>query len=390
MHRAGYGVHGIDPFIDDIPANLAGLERFRWHRDYGGIGDCDVITICVATPLNEDETPDLSFLKSAVGGVADNFGRRDAGWRVPKLLILESTSFPGTTNELVRPLLERAGLSLGSEYYLAYAPERVDPGSSGHGIEGIPRVVGGSDSASGDLAEAFYVSVGFEVHRVSTPEAAEMCKLLENVFRAVNIALVNEMSLLCRRMGVDIWEVVEAAATKPFGFMSFEPGPGMGGHCIPVDPFYLAWRAKQFDFNPEFIELAGKTNRRMPYHVVEWISEQLNARGLSTEGSRILLVGVAYKEDVKDTRESPALKIIDLLASQGAQVRYHDPHVPTVEVGGRQYRSEELSRDTLDACDCIVILTNHSGMDIELLKSAGVPIVDTRNALRKGMHRGSP
>ena len=384
IHEKGFRVEGIDAYTESPPPELDRLERFAFHDGFGVIEECDVVTICVPTPLTENQTPDLSFVEAAVVGVATNFG--DAARRAdhPKLVVLESTTYPGTTTEVVKPGLEAFGLSLGEDFFLAHAPERVDPGQTGHRVEEIPRVVGGSDTDSGELAEAFYRVLVGRVHRVSRPEVAEMSKLLENVFRAVNIALVNEISLLCRRMGVDVWEVTDAAATKPFGFMPFRPGPGMGGHCIPVDPFYLAWRAKQFGFYPEFIELAGKINRQMPFHVVSWIAEALNEKGLSVRDSRILVIGVTYKEDVTDLRESPALRVIELLEERGADVAYHDSHVPSMEVGGRKYSSVELSEETLIACDCVVILTAHSDLDKDLVATHGGTVVDTRNALGRG------
>ncbi|MBM3301795.1 MAG: nucleotide sugar dehydrogenase, partial [Deltaproteobacteria bacterium] len=266
---------------------------------------------------------------------------------------------------------------------VAYAPERVDPGKGKVAYADIPRVVGGIDHDSSELAALFYKQLVTSVHMVSTPEAAEISKLLENIFRAVNIALVNEMSLLCRRMEIDIWEVVEAAATKPFGFMSFKPGPGLGGHCIPVDPFYLAWKAKQYDFYPEFIELAGKINRSMPFHVAQWVADTLNNAGRSIQGSNILVIGVTYKEDVADTRESPAIKVIELLHGGGAHVSYHDPYVPRIIVNGCEHNSVPLEIATIDESDCIVILTGHSEVAFDLIETAQVPVLDTRNVLRE-------
>lgn len=384
IHGAGFAVEGIDSFMEEAPPELSILERFHFHRDYGAVRECDVIVICVPTPLTEDETPDLSHLEDATDNISAQLAGAKAGEIGPKLVILESTSYPGTTREVLVPRLEASGLVPGSDLFVAYAPERIDPGPAGssrYSYDEIPRVIGGYDSASGDLATAFYRKLGCRVHRVSAPEMAEMSKLLENVFRAVNIALVNEISLLCREMGIDIWEVVEAAATKPFGFMPFRPGPGMGGHCIPVDPFYLAWRARQYDFNPAFIELAGKINRDMPHHVVVWIEEALAERGGSIEGSRVMVVGVAYKEDVADTRESPALKVIGLLADSGADVTYHDSHVDSIEVDGRRHFSIDMTREALERADCVVILCAHSDLDRELIKSIDVPVVDVRNAL---------
>ena len=376
MLEAGFPVVGIDKYAG--PERIADLaERgLDVRSDFTPVADSDVIVICVPTPLGEGQQPDTSYVEEASRDVAAAFG--DGGSE--KLVVLESTSYPGTTRELVLPLMEAEGLRLGDRLYLAYSPERVDPGT-GRDYQSIPRLVGGLDDRSAKLAEAFYRNLVGEVKLVSCPEAAEMAKLLENIFRAVNIALVNELSLLCRRMGINIWEVVEAAATKPFGFMSFRPGPGMGGHCIPVDPFFLSWKAREYDFYPEFIELAGKINRNMPYEVADWVSEALNASGKSVKGARILVVGVAYKEDVGDTRESPALKVIELLAKVGADVHYHDHMVPSVRIDGVDYVSEELDRAKVEAFDCVVILTAHTDLNRDLFRGLDVPVVDTRNAI---------
>ncbi|MCG2796678.1 MAG: nucleotide sugar dehydrogenase [Actinomycetia bacterium] len=377
LRDAGFPVAGIDKYVGDDKKKEIEAEGIPVTRGFSIVSESDIVVICVPTPLTPDQNPDLSFIREATVEVAKNFGGGDS----QKLVVLESTSYPGTTREEMLPLFEREGLRLGERLLLAYAPERISPGAAGSALEKIPRVVGGLDEESGRVALAFYRRIVDSVTLVSKPEVAEMTKMLENIFRAVNIALVNEMSLLCRRMDIDIWEVVEAAATKPFGFMSFRPGPGLGGHCIPVDPFYLAWKAKQYDFYPEFIELAGKTNRGMPLHVVDWVVEALNGGGKSVKGSRVLVIGVAYKEDVADTRESPALKVIDLLARRGAEVVFHDSYIDTVEVGGREYRSRKLSPEMISECDCLVIVTAHSDLDLELIASSGVPVVDTRNAL---------
>jgi UDP-N-acetyl-D-glucosamine dehydrogenase len=374
---AGFTAVGIDPFLQAPPRELEGIEGFEMSSDFAPVSECDVIAICVPTPLTENEVPDLSAVTAAVIGVAGALGP-GVGSERARLVVLESTTYPGTTREMVLPNLEAAGQKEGRDFFLAYAPERVDPGRD---TSKIPRVVGGIGREATELACAFYEALGSLVHPVETPEAAEMSKLLENVFRAVNIALVNEMSLLCRRMDIDIWEVVEAAATKPFGFMSFQPGPGMGGHCIPVDPFYLSWRARQFDFYPEYIELAGKINRNMPRHVVEWVGDALGTIGKGINGSRVLVVGVAYKEDVSDVRESPALKVIEILEKKGARVSYHDTFVPEIEVAGNNHASVPLSGDSLGSYDCILLMTAHSDLPRELISAAGVPVVDTRNAL---------
>jgi UDP-N-acetyl-D-glucosamine dehydrogenase len=374
--EAGYRVKGIDKYLDG-----KGLEDVRAagidvSNDFSPVGECDVVLICVPTPLAEGQLPDMSFIREAAGDIASNIEKGK-----PTLVVLESTSYPGTTREVVLPILEEKGLRPGEDFHLAFAPERVDPGTSPLAYEKIPRVVGGLDEAAGRAAEAFYEALVGSVHRVSTPEVAEMSKLLENIFRAVNIALVNEMALLCRRMDIDIWEVVQAAGTKPFGFMSFKPGPGMGGHCIPVDPFYLAWRARQYDFYPEFIELAGKINRSMPYHIAEWVVDALNELGMSLSSARVLVIGVAYKENISDTRESPALKIIEILAGRGADVIYHDPFVESVTVGGQEYRSVDFDGKALEESDCILIVTAQPGIDYEAIKASGKPVVDTRNIL---------
>lgn len=372
--EAGYTVKGIDKYLTGDSLTAVRDQGIEVAADFTPVKDCDVLLICVPTPLTEGQLPDTSFIREATLDIAGNLQSGKA-----TLIVLESTSYPGTTREVVLPILEEGGFSQGGDFYLAFAPERVDPGTDKLSYRAISRVVGGLDEDSGHLAATFYGTLVDEVHQVSTPEVAEMSKLLENIFRAVNIALVNEMALLCKRMDIDIWEVVEAAATKPFGFMSFKPGPGLGGHCIPVDPFYLAWKAKQHDFYPEFIELAGKINRAMPFHVAEWVSEELNACGESVKSSRILVVGVAYKEG--DTRESPALKIIEVLAGRGADVIYHDPFVESVIVGGREYRSVDIDGKALEESDCILIVTAHTGIDYEAIKASGKPVVDTRNVL---------
>lgn len=378
----GYAVHGIDKYL--APERRAEIEAagITTSEGYDGLESCDLALICVPTPLAEGQLPDISYVTDAVEEIAAHCNDGEM------LVVLESTTYPGTTREVVLPLLERAGKRPGEGLYLAYAPERVDPGEGRADYDEIPRVVGGIDQESGRLAAAFYGKLVSSVKLVATPEVAEMSKLLENIFRAVNIALVNEMSLLCRRMGIDVWDVVGAAATKPFGFMSFKPGPGLGGHCIPVDPFYLAWRAKQYDFYPEFIELAGKVNRSMPFHVAQWVAEALNDAGRSMKGARVLALGVTYKEDVPDTRESPSLKVIELLAERGADVAYHDPYVPGIEIAGRRYHSVPLDAKTVGEADCVVLLTAHSTLDLGLIASAGVPVVDTRNVLERPQGQG--
>lgn len=381
--EAGYPVVGIDKYLTESRRSEIESRGIPCVPGYSPLDQADVALICVPTPLKESQQPDISYVKDAAREIAEHYGNGKI------LVVLESTTYPGTTREELLPLLETSGKKLGEGLFLAYAPERVDPGEGKALYADIPRVVGGMNPESGRLASVFYQRLVTSVKQVSTPEAAEMSKLLENIFRAVNIALVNEMSLLCRRMGIDIWEVVDAAASKPFGFMSFKPGPGLGGHCIPVDPFYLAWKAKQYDFYPEFIELAGKVNRSMPFHVTQWISECLNGEGKSLQGSDVLVLGITYKEDVADIRESPALKVIELLARHGSAVTYHDPLVEQVGIDGIDYRSVPFDREAADRADCLVILTPHSSIDLGIVEASSTPVVDTRNALGMGSGIGS-
>ncbi|MBA3567705.1 MAG: nucleotide sugar dehydrogenase, partial [Actinobacteria bacterium] len=330
------------------------------------------ILIALPTPLSRQREPDLRILVSAAEEIAKRL-------RSGHLVVLESTTYPGTTREQVLPVLEAgSGLTAGTDFYLAFSPERVDPGRDDWTTKTVPKVVGGIDQASTDAAAAFYAAAIDTVHRVSSPEAAELTKLLENIFRSVNIALVNELAQLCDRMGIDVWEVVEAAATKPFGFMSFKPGPGLGGHCIPIDPFYLTWKAREYGFYTEFIELAGKVNESMPYFCRSVVSQALNhSLQLSLSGSRILVLGVAYKPNISDTRESPAIKLIGLLEAAGSDVAYHDPHVPSFRENGITMTSSPLDPASYD---CVVVVTDHSGIDYERLVEDSKLVVDLRNA----------
>src|SRR5919198_2357077 len=314
---------------------------------------CDAVLVCVPTPLTPNRELDLGPLVNATRALADVLQR-------DQLIVLESTTYPGTTRERMAPILEESGLVAGRDFFLAYSPERVDPGRTDFTLRNTPKVLAGLTEACGDRAEALYREVCDEIVRVSSPEAAELTKLLENIFRSVNIAMVNEIAMLTDRMGIDIWEVVDAAATKPYGFMRFDPGPGMGGHCLPVDPFYLSWRAREFDMTAEFIELAGKVNQNMPYHCVAKIERVLNDASKPVRGSRIAIFGVSYKAGVGDMRESPALKIIEVLTGLGADIAYHDPHVP--ELGDHGLRSSAYD-DALDGTDLAVIVTAHPGVD---------------------------
>ena len=365
-----------ESYVEDVPSNVLRAfvadDRIAATTDYDVLREVGAILISLPTPLSRQREPDLAILLAATKQIAE---RLQPG----QLVVLESTTYPGTTREQLLPVLEAgSGLRAGSDFKLAFSPERVDPGSSDWSTKTVPKVVGGVDEASTEAAAALYGSVIDEVHRVSSPEAAELTKLLENIFRSVNIALVNELAQLCERMGIDVWEVIEAAATKPFGFMSFRPGPGLGGHCIPVDPFYLTWKAREYGFYTEFIELAGKVNESMPYFCRSLVSQALNhARERSLKGSRILVLGVAYKPNISDMRESPAIKLIALLQNAGAQVAYHDPHVPEFRENGVALSSSPLEPG---AYDCVVVVTDHAGIDYDAVVEQAQLVVDLRNA----------
>jgi UDP-N-acetyl-D-glucosamine dehydrogenase len=366
------GINRGESHIEDVPAEALKplVERglVRATTDYDELRDADAILIALATPLTKQREPDLSIVTAAVRDIAERLQKG-------QLVVLESTTYPGTTREVVQPILEEiSGLEAGPDFHLAFSPERVDPGNERWSTKTVPKIVGGIDEESTRRAAELYGSVVDTVHAVSSPEAAELTKLLENIFRSVNIALVNELAQLCERMGIDVWEVVDAAATKPFGFMSFKPGPGLGGHCIPVDPFYLTWKAREYGFYTEFIELAGKVNEGMPYHCRSLISQALNhGAHKSLSSSKVLVLGVAYKSDISDVRESPALKVIQLLENAGADVSYHDPHVPSLD--GKDSVPLEPA-----AFDCVAILTAHSSVDHEQVVRDANVVVDFRNA----------
>jgi UDP-N-acetyl-D-glucosamine dehydrogenase len=357
-------------YIEDVSdAALAEVRgRLRVTNAYAPLADAEAVLIAVPTPLSANREPDLAHLLECA---------RELGTVLlpGQLVVLESTTYPGTTRERVAPLLEAGGLRAGVDFHLAYSPERVDPGRTDFTLRNTPKVIGGLTEACGDKAEEIYRIVCEHIVRVATPETAELAKLLENIFRAVNIALVNELALLTDRMGIDIWEVVSAAATKPYGFMRFEPGPGMGGHCLPVDPFYLAWRAREFDMSTEFIELAGKINQQMPYHCVAKLQRTLNDRGRAVQGARIAVLGVSYKPNLGDTRESPALKIIELLRGLGAAAVYHDPYVDALPQFG--LRSAPLE-DVLDGADLVLIVTAHAGIDYDAIGARAGCVLDLR------------
>ncbi len=371
LKRLVDGHSTVEDVSDDMLRGV--MARLELAGDVDEVRDADAIVLCVPTPLSLNREPDLSALVSAAGAVARVL-------RPGHLVVLQSTTYPGTTREVLVPALEAGGLRAGADFNVAYSPERVDPGRTDHTLRTTPKVIGAMTDACMVRARELYALVCDELVTVSSPEAAELSKLLENIFRSVNIALVNELAILCDRMGIAIREVVDAAATKPYGFMRFDPGPGMGGHCLPVDPFYLAWKAREYDLSVEFIELAGKVNQHMPYYCVERIERALNDAGKPVRGSRIVLVGVSYKRNVGDLRESPALKIGALLRGLGADLAYHDPHVAVLDE--LELRNEPLPA-ALDGADLAVIVTDHAAVDHEAIVDTGTLVLDLRGALRR-------
>jgi UDP-N-acetyl-D-glucosamine dehydrogenase len=361
-------------YIEDVPSELLGALAARIHATsrYADLVKADAVLVCVPTPLTRNREPDLGPLIDATTALAEVL-------QADQLVVLESTTYPGTTRERVAPLLEESGLAAGRDFHLAFSPERVDPGRTDFTLRNTPKVLGGLTDACAERAQEIYGLVCDHIVRVSSPEAAELTKLLENIFRSVNIALVNELAMLTDRMGIDIWEVVDAAATKPYGFMRFEPGPGMGGHCLPVDPFYLSWRAREFDMSTEFIELAGKVNQQMPYHCVAKAQRALNDTGMSVKGARVVVVGISYKPGVGDVRESPALKIVSLLRDLGAEVLYHDPHVPSVPELGM---TSTPLKEAVAGADLALIVTAHPGVDHQLVARRARLVLDLRGVTR--------
>jgi UDP-N-acetyl-D-glucosamine dehydrogenase len=363
-------------YVEDVPSErlgpLVSAGTMRATTSWDALRSVDAVLICLPTPLTEHREPDLS----AVLGAAESIAQR---LRPGQLVVLESTTYPGTTREEVAPVLERSGLRAGRDFHLAFSPERVDPGRVDWTTATTPKVIGGLTPACTRRAMEVYGLACETLVPVGSPEVAELTKLLENIFRSVNIALVNELAILCDRMGIDVWDVIDAAATKPFGFMPFRPGPGLGGHCIPIDPFYLTWKAREFDLHTEFIELAGKVNSRMPHFCVSKVARALNSRRTALNGSRVLVVGVAYKANVNDTRESPALKVIELLRGEGAHVEYHDPHVRSLPKLGLD--TVPLDPETIDAYDAVVVVTAHDGVDWEMLGREASLVVDLRNVV---------
>jgi UDP-N-acetyl-D-glucosamine dehydrogenase len=390
--EAGFRVTGIDidqgrvrslekgqSYIQDVPTSavrdLARAGRLSATTDFEVLRRVDAVNVCVPTPLSKHRDPDVSYVVAAAEQVARHL-------HPGMLVILESTTYPGTTDELILPLLERTGMKVGRDFFLAFSPERVDPGNPRFNTRNIPKVVGGVTPACTDVAVRLYRQRLENVVPVSSPQVAEMVKLLENTFRSVNIGLVNELALMCARLKIDVWEVIRAAATKPFGFMPFYPGPGLGGHCIPIDPFYLSWKARASGFEARFIELAGHVNAQMPEHVVSLAAEGLNRRGRPVRGSRVLVLGVSYKADIDDTRESPSLDILETLRERGAIIQYSDPFVPTLEFAGRRLRSVPLTPQRLRSFDCVIIATAHQGFPYASILRNSKLVVDTRNALQ--------
>jgi UDP-N-acetyl-D-glucosamine dehydrogenase len=388
--KAGFSVTGIDlsdskigrvnagdSYVGDVPsATLAPLVesgKLKATADFSVVRDLDTVNICVPTPLRKTKDPDMSYIVSACGEIAKFF-------HPGMLIILESTTYPGTTDEVVLPMLEQGGLKVGKDFFLCFSPERVDPGNAKYNTSNIPKVVGGTTAACSEMGRLFYAQALEKVVAVSSTQVAEMVKLLENTFRMINIGLANEIALMCDRMGINVWEVIDAAATKPFGFMPFYPGPGLGGHCIPIDPFYLSWKTKQAGIEARFIELAGYINGQMPHFVVDKIQGALNEHSKPVKGSHIHILGVAYKKDIEDVRESPALDIMLLLKRRGARLTYSDPHVPSLQLDGEQLKSEDAGAAA--AADCTVVVTDHSSFNYRQIADRAKLIVDTRNAFK--------
>jgi UDP-N-acetyl-D-glucosamine dehydrogenase len=391
LAETGYRVLGFDINPDVVEGLNAGRShvkdvtdtqlrkqcaRFTATTDMARLSEPDAISICVPTPLSKFKDPDVSYIVAATEAVKKRLRRGQA-------IILESTTYPGTTREIMLPALESTGLRVGHDFFLAFSPERVDPGNPHYGTRNTPKVVGGITEDCRRVAVALYQPAIDTLVPVSTTEAAELVKLLENTFRSVNIGLANEMAIVCDKLGVDVWEVIEAAATKPFGFMKFLPGPGLGGHCIPIDPHYLAWKMRGLNYKTRFIDLAGELNTEMPEFWVRKLAEALNGQGKAVRGASVLVLGVAYKRDIDDIRESPAMDIIRLLRGQGARVTYSDPHVPRFREDGQEFRSVALSPEVVAAADCVMIVTDHTAVDYRMIKRAAKLVVDTRNALPK-------
>jgi UDP-N-acetyl-D-glucosamine dehydrogenase len=396
LAKAGLTVRGVDldlervsllnrgeSYLVDVPADvlkpLVASGRLKGSTTFEEAASSDALIICVPTPLRKSKEPDISFILSAAESLLPHL-------RPGQLMVLESTTFPGTTEEVLQPKIESSGLVIGRDFFLAFSPERVDPGNKKYTTATIPKVVGGVTPACTKLAASLYRQVTQTVFEASNPRVAETAKLLENTFRSVNIALANELAFACRKIGVDPWEVIDAAATKPFGFMPFYPGPGIGGHCIPVDPLYLSWKVRLTGYEAQFIALADQINRAMPEHVVNLVGDALNERSRAVKGASVLVLGVTYKADVNDVRESPALEIIEMLAHKGAQVSYADPFTPQLNSQGTKLTAVELTPEAVASADCVLILTSHSAFDYAMISDRARLVVDTRNALKAHRH----
>jgi len=392
--RAGFHVTGIDidqekvkklnrgeNYIQDIKdesvKNAVEMNQLSATSDFSVIQNLDAISICVPTPLNKQKNPDISFINHVMENIKDLIHH-------DMIVVLESTSYPGTTRELILPEMESKGLKAGHDFYLCFSPERVDPGNEKYKTANTPKILGGITPKCGEIGEFLYKTIIEQVIRVSSPETAEMVKLLENTFRAINIGLANEVAIMCEKLGIDVWEVIDAAATKPFGFMKFTPGPGLGGHCIPIDPHYLSWKLKTLDYNARFIELAGEINTSMPFHMVDLVREGLNRKRKAISVSQILVIGVAYKKNVNDVRESPALDVMKLLENDGAELSFYDPYVSFVGLNGnRMMGMETLSKENLNNSDVVIIMTDHAKIDFQFVVENSNLIIDSRNVIKK-------
>lgn len=370
------GVNYIGDVVDEELSDIVSKGRLKAVTDYSFIHQTDAVAICVPTPLDNYQQPDTSYVVSSAKAIAQNMKKG-------MLIVLESTTYPGTTEELLKPILEESGLKCGEDFFLAYSPERVDPGNKDFNTKNTPKVVGGMTEACTEVAAALYENVlEGKVHKVSHPSVAEMEKILENTFRNINIGLANEMAILCNKMGIDVWEVIDAAATKPYGFMPFYPGPGLGGHCIPIDPWYLTWKAREYNYHTRLIEIAGEINNSMPEFVVQRCTEILNEQKKSLKGAGILVLGVAYKPNISDCRQSPSIDIIRQLKSLGAELTVCDPHVEEYKIGSQIYSTETLTEEAVETADLVLILTNHDGLPYDSIMSKGQAILDTRNSYK--------
>ncbi|MEH7437955.1 nucleotide sugar dehydrogenase [Neobacillus drentensis] len=371
------GVNYIGDVVDEELTEITKSKQFEATTDYSRIKDVDAVAICVPTPLDKYQQPDTSYVESSGSEIAKYMHEG-------MLIVLESTTYPGTTEEVLKPILDKSGLEVGVSYFLAYSPERVDPGNKHYNTKNTPKVVGGITPSCTEIASLLYKSVlEGDVHQVSSPAVAEMEKILENTFRHINIALANEMAVLCNRMGIDVWEVIDAAATKPYGFMAFYPGPGLGGHCIPIDPFYLTWKAREYNYHTKLIELAGEINNAMPEFVIERSMKILNSDKKALNGSKVVVLGVAYKRDIDDVRESPALEIMELLNINGADWVAVDPYVNSFKLDGQIYETVGISEELIQNADLVLVTTDHSDFDYEMIARNAKSIFDTRNAMKQ-------